>query len=183
MWLPQGSFLSPFFYNIWRIGNSNGLWPVLFVVVVHLQMTNLSMKQPVIPTQLLLLAKNSWKKCHNETKRQSPKSIPADFVVHPKQQSSWIGNASGLLQRKSHRTCKQHQIPADLLQHNAHIKDAGRINKTQVQKGAVCSKSHGCKRHWTMSSVPAVSECDSQCYWSRSLSHNPVTVQPSETWQ
>ena len=62
------------------------------------------------------------------------------------------------------------------------LQNAGWINKTQVQERTVCAKSDGCKRHWTMSSIPAVSECDSQCHWLWIGSHNPVTVQPAEAW-
>ena len=103
----------------------------------------------------------------------------ASRVVYRQQQSSRTINDSSLLQCRSHRTYKQSQIPRDPLRQNADVQDAGGINKTQVQERTVRVESHGFKRHRT-SSVPAVSECDTQCHWLSSGSHNPVTVQPAE---
>ena len=68
-----------------------------------------------------------------------------------------------------YETRKQSQLPCDLLQQNA--------------ERTVWAKNIGCKRHRTMSSIPAISECDTQCHWLWSGSHNPVTVQPAEVQQ
>ena len=106
--------------------------------------------------------------------RNQPKQ-GASPVVLPQQQSSRTSNASSLLRWRSHRTHEQSQIPRDPLRQNAYVQDAGRINKTQVQERTVRVKSHGFKRHWTTSSVPAVSKCDTQRHWL-SGSHNPLTV-------
>ena len=76
--------------------------------------------------------------------RNQPKQ-GASPVVHPQQQSSRTSNASSLLQWRSHRTHEQSQIPRDPLRQNAYVQDAGRINKTQVQKRTVHVKSHGFK--------------------------------------
>ena len=114
--------------------------------------------------------------------RNQPKQ-GASPVVHPQQQSSRTSNASGLLQWRSHRTHEQSQIPRDPLRQNAYVQDAGRINKTQVQERTVRVKSHGFKRHWTTSSVPAVSKCNTQRYWLWSGSPNPVTVQLAQARQ
>ena len=105
-------------------------------------------------------AENVSQWCQETVRNQSTQC--ASPVVHPQQQSRITSNASSLLKWRSHRTPEQSPITRNPLRQNADIQDAGRINKTQVQKRTVLTESHGCKRHRTTSSVSAVSECDTQ---------------------
>ena len=114
-----------------------------------------------------------------ESKQISPSRAQALWCTLNKQSTRIKKNASNLLQWRSQRVHQQSQDP---LQQNADVQEVGRINKIEVWQITVRVESHGFKWHGT-SSVPDVSECDTQRHWLWSGSQNPVTVQLAEAQQ
>ena len=141
-------------------GGSEPVW----AGCLRLLTTDLFTKQPVTLTQHSPLSRSSWPCGAPSINKAAGQAMPA----------------SSLLERRSHRTHEQCQIPRDSLRQYADVQDAGRMNKSQVQERTVRAENHGCKRHRTTPSVPTVSEYDTQRHWLCSGSHNLVTVQLAE---
>ena len=160
MGLPQGFPLSPVLYNVYT-GGSEQQWYKLGAYAHG---------------RWAYLQNSQW---HPHNSHRCPGAAGKSVILVPKS----IQARRNLFQWRSQRTHEQSQIPRDSLRQNADVKDAGRINKTQVQERTACVESHGFKRHRTKSSVPAVSECDTRHHWLWSGSHNPVTVKPAEARQ
>ena len=179
---PPLPHLTPVLYKVYTKGladlNSNALSRVLTLAEDRLIYKTASGTHTSVTAVQEQLEKNVTMAPRDRVRNQCKQW--ANPVVHLQQQSSRTGNASALLQLRSHRMHELSQTPRDPLRQSAAVHDAGQFNKTQVQERTARAESHRCKRYRT-SSVPAVSECDTQHQKLWSGSHNHVTVQPAET--
>ena len=182
----QGSPLSPVLYSVHTKSladlNSICLSCVLSLADdVHIYETASDTHTAVTIIQKQLEKVSHW--CQETESKISQSKVQALWCTHTQQNIDRTSNVSSLLQWGSRRTYELSEIPWDPFRQNANVQGTDWINKTQVQESTVHVESHGFKRHWTPSSVSAVSECEAQHHWLWSGSCNPVTVQPAEARQ
>ena len=139
MGLPQGSPLSPVLYNVYTKGladlNSNGLSRMLTLAddeLIYKTASDISTAVTAVQEQLEKVS--HW--CQETESEINPSKAQALWYTL---NNKAVGQAMPAVSfnGESHRTHEQSQIPRDPLRQNAYVQDAGRINKTQVQKRTV----------------------------------------------
>ena len=156
MGLPQGSSLSPVLYNAYTKGladlNSNGLSRVLMLADDRLIYKTASDNAAVTAVQEYLEKVSHW--CQETKSEINPSKAQAVWCTLNNKALGQAMPAVSFNGEVIERT--------NSLRYLGILFDRLLTYKTQVQERTVRVESHGFKRHRTKSSVPVVSECDTQ---------------------